>query len=151
MSRLTDKISWKWELIKQLSFNILQIKCVIRVSMHEMNLKLFIHFYTDVLNWAMSLVITQFQNVTLVNLSKSNSLMKILIIYDSFSWSFSQQNYLTYKKKLCAIVIFVKKYDYLCKHLYLLTVVHMNHKSLTHFLEADAHEDVYNSWIDKLQ
>lgn len=119
--------------------------------MHEMNLKLFIHFYIDVLNWAASLVITQFQNATLVNSSKSNSLMKILIIYDSFSWSLSQRNYLTYKKKLCIIIIFVKKYDYLYKHSYLLTVVYMNHKSLTHFLEADVHEDVYESWVDKLQ
>lgn len=151
LSCLTDKISWKWESIKQLSFDILQIKCAIKISMHEMNLKLFIHFYIDVLNWATSLVITQFQNVTLVNLSKSNSLMKIFIIYDSFSWSLSQWNYLTYKKKLCVIVIFIKKYDYLCKHLYLSTVIHMNHKSLMHFLETDAHENVYDSWVNKLQ
>lgn len=150
MFRLTDKISWKWKSIKQLSFDILQIKCVIRISMHEMNLKLFIHFYIDVSNWAASLVITQFQNATLMNSRKSNFLIKIFIIYDSFLWSFSQRNYFTYKKKLCVIIIFVKKYDYLCKHSYLLTVAHMNHRSLTHFLEVDVHKDVYESWVDKL-
>lgn len=151
LSRLTGKVPWKWGSAEQLSFDILQIKCATKASMHGVNLKLPIHFYTDASNWAAGLAITQFQDAALVDSGKENSLVEVLIIYDSFLWSLSQRNYPTYKKELCAIVTFVKKYDYLCKHPYLPTIVHTDHRPLTHFIEADAHEGVYDNWADKLR
>ncbi len=119
--------------------------------MHEVNLKLPVHFYIDVSNQAAELAITQFQNAASIGSDKEDSLIEIFIIYDLFSWNLTQRNYPTYKKKLCAIVTFLKKYDYLCKHSYQSIITHTNHRSLTHFIEADAHENVYDNWADKLR
>jgi len=56
--------------------------------MHGVNLKLPVHFYTDALNWAAGLAITQFQDATSMDSgkasSKGNSLVEVPIIYDLF-------------------------------------------------------------------
>lgn len=46
---------------------------------------------------------------------------------------------------------FCKKYDYLCKHPYKQTVIHTDHKPLTHFLSSDLHEGIYGHWADSLR
>jgi len=48
--------------------------------MHGVNLKLPVHFYTDASNWAAGLAITQFQDSTLVDSGKENSLVEVPII-----------------------------------------------------------------------
>jgi len=149
LAQLTRKVLWKWEQLKQLSFKILQIKCAIRTSMCNINLSLSIHFYMNASNFAASLVITQFQELSNVNI-KNNKLVKVFILYNFFSWFVLQRKYSVYKKKLCAIITFVKKYDYLCKHSYISVIVHTNHKLLTYFLKFNLHERIYEHWVDKL-
>ncbi len=61
-----------------------------------------------------------------------------------------QQKYSVYKKELCAIITFVKKYNYLCKHLYISMIVHTDHKSLTYFLKFNLHKKIYEHWVNKL-
>lgn len=53
--------------------------------MHEVNLKLPVHFYIDVSNQAAELAITQFQNAASIGSDKEDSLIEIFIIYDLFS------------------------------------------------------------------
>ena len=76
--------------------------------------------------------------------------MKVSILYDFFSWFVLQRKYSVYKKELCAIITFVKKYDYLCKHSYISVIVHTDHKLLTYFLKFNLHEKIYEHWVDKL-
>lgn len=73
------------------------------------------------------------------------------IIYDSFTFTRSQRRYPTYKRELCGLVKFVTKYDYLCKHPQLTTLVHTDHKPLTFFTSSDVHEGIYGHWADQLQ
>jgi uncharacterized protein YhhL (DUF1145 family) len=110
--------------------------------MHEINLILSVHFYIDVSMHAIELVITQFQNAKIVNISEKDQI-EVFIVYDSIALVASRRKYLTYKKKLYAIVIFVFKYDYLCKHSFISSIIHTNHKSLTRFLKSDLHEKIY--------
>jgi len=149
LARLTKKVLWKWEQSKQLSFEILQIKCATRTSMCDINLSLSVHFYTNASNFAASLVITQLQELSNVDI-KNNKLVKVSILYNFFSWFILQRKYSVYKKELCAIITFVKKYDYLCKHSYISVIVHTDHKSLTYFLKFDLYEKIYEHWVDKL-
>ncbi len=76
--------------------------------------------------------------------------MKVFILYNFFLWFILQQKYSVYKKELCAIITFVKKYDYLCKHSYISVIVHTDHKSLTYFLKFNLHEKIYKHWVNKL-
>jgi hypothetical protein len=149
LARLTGKVPWKWGQSEQLSFEILQIKCATRTSMCGINLSLPVHFYTDASNFAAGLAITQFQDPFDAD-TQGSKLVEVPILYDSFPWTVSQKKYPVYKKELCAIVTFVKKYDYLCKHPYIPAVVHTDHKPLTYFLASDLHEGIYGHWADKL-
>ncbi len=117
--------------------------------MCNINLSLLVYFYTNASNFAASLVITQLQKLFNVNI-KNNKLVKVFILYNFFSWFVLQRKYSVYKKELCAIITFVKKYDYLCKYLYISVIVHTDHKSLTYFLKFNLHEKIYKHWVDKL-
>ena len=77
--------------------------------------------------------------------------MEVPIIYDSFAMPPSRQKYPIYKKELYAIVTFVTKYDYLCKHPYVPAIVHTDHRPLTHFLKSDLHEWIYGHWADQMR
>ena len=69
------------------------------------------------------------------------------IKYDSFFFSPTKRKYATYKRELCLFVKFVVKYDYYCKHPFHVTIIHTNHKPLTHFLSSDKHEGIYEHWV----
>jgi hypothetical protein len=47
----------------------------------------------------------------------------------------------------------VTKYDYLAQHSYKKAIVHIDHKSLTHFLITinDVHDEIYEHWVDQLR
>jgi hypothetical protein len=115
------------------------MKTIIRSAMHEINLNDEVHFYTNASTYAADMTVTQFRIDVITEKS-----VKIFIMYDSFSFSFSRRKYSIYKKKLYAIVTFVIKYDYLCKHSYKSIIIHIDHRSLIHFLKSDAHEEIYD-------
>ncbi len=101
LARLTDKVDWRWIDSEQLFFEIIRVKVIIRSAMHEINLNDEIHFYIDSFAYAADMTITQFR------LDHPEKIVKMLIMYDSFSLLFSRRKYFTYKKELYALIIFV--------------------------------------------
>lgn len=146
LARLTGKVEWRWTQAEQLSFEILRIKCATQSGMHGIDMTLVVHFYTDASGFGAGFAITQFQKV-----EGSEKPVEVPALYDSFPFSATQRNYPTYKRELCTLVTFCRKYNYLCKHPYLPTVVHTDHKPLTHFLKSDLHEGIYGHWADVLR
>jgi hypothetical protein len=145
LTRLTDKVDWRWIDSEQLFFEIIRIKIIIKSIMHEINLNDEIHFYTNSSAYAANMTITQFRS------DHIEKIVKMLIMYDSFFLLFSRRKYFTYKKKLYAMITFVTKYDYLCKHFYKSAIIHIDHRSLIHFLKSNAHEDIYDHWANQLR
>ncbi len=145
LTRLTDKVNWRWTDSKQLSFEIIQVKVAIKSIMHEINLNDEVHFYIDSFAYAVDMIVTQFR------LDHTEKFVKVFIMYDSFSLSSTRRKYFTYKREFYALVIFVIKYDYLCKHSYKSAIIHTDHRSLTHFLESNVHEKIYEHWVDQLR
>ena len=151
LTRLTGNSPWKWGPAEQLSFEILQIKCATRTSMHGIDMGAEIHFYTDASGYAAGLAVTQFRTSAIADSSSNSGLVEVPILYDSFPFAPTRRLYATYKKELYAIVYFVKKYDYLCKHPFNPTIIHTDHKPLVHFLSSDLHEGIYGHWADCLR
>lgn len=151
LTRLTGKVPFKWDSAEQLSFEILKIKCCTRSAMHGIDLTKTVHFYTDASAYAAGLAITQFIPAMRADVPTKNGLVEVPIIYDSFPFTATQRRYPTYKRELFAIMKFASKYDYLCKHPYQQTIIHTDHKPLTHFLKSDAHEGLYGNWADQLR
>lgn len=79
------------------------------------------------------------------------STIEIFILYDFYIFSFIKRKYLVYKKKLYVLIIFLMKYDYLCKHFYISAVVHIDHRFIIHFLKSDMHERIYGHWTNQLR
>ena len=150
LSRLTGKVDWRWTLSEQLSFEILRIKCATRASMHGIDLNRVVHIYTDASGFAGGAAITQYQPANTVE-AFGKGLVEVPVIYDSFTFAATRRNYPTYKRELYVIAETVKKYDYLCKHPYQTTVIHTDHKPLTHFLKSDTHEGIYGHWADQMR
>jgi hypothetical protein len=144
--RLIEKIFWKWEECEQLSFEILKIKIVTIIIMHEVDLLNRTHFYTNASEFARDMMITQKREI-------DDKIEEVFILYDFFTFNVTQRRYSTYKKKLCAMIKLVTKYDYLAQHLYKKAIVHIDYKSLIHFLITinDVHDEIYEHWIDQLR
>ena len=79
-----------------------------------------------------------------LNVSKVFKDVEMPLLYDFFIFDLIQRKYSTYKKKLCVIITFYKKYDYLYKHSYQLIIIYIDHKSLTHFLESNLYKRIYD-------
>ena len=148
LSRLTGKVDFRWTQAEQFSFEILRVKCSTQSSMHGIDLSHEVHFYTDASGFGAGLAVTQYQTT---QSAKGFSLVEVPVIYDSFTFNVNQRKYPTYKKELCALVKFCQKYDYLCKHPYLTTIIHTDHRPLVHFLKSDIHEGIYGHWADVLR
>jgi hypothetical protein len=144
LARLTGKVDWRWTDSEQLSFEIIRVKATIKSAMHGINLNDEVHFYTDASAYAAGMAVTQFR-------IENGKFVEVSIMYDSFLFPSSRRKYSVYKRELYAIVIFVIKYDYLCKHFYKPAIIHTDHRPLTHFLESDAHEGIYGHWADQLR
>lgn len=143
---LTDNVLWRWTQLKQLSFEILQIKCVTKVAMHGIDWSLVIHVYTDASGFTEGLVITQFQVVE--GFKKS---VKVSIIYDALTFSITEQKYQIYKWELCAMMKFIFKFQYLLCTSDCQVIIHTDHKLLIHFLNSSLHDRIYDHWAVKLQ
>ena len=114
--------------------------------MNGIDLTLIFHFYCDAFEYAAELAITQIQMKHLKNsmLTTEDGSEEVPIVYDSFVFNKTQRKYSIYKKKLCVIVKFAVKYDYFCKHSNNTTIIHIDHRSLTHFLFSNSHEGIYD-------
>ena len=153
LNRLTGKVDWRWTEQEQLSFEILRIKCSVKTSIHGLDLAETCHFYTDASLNGAGMCITQFRSPAeaFTTQAGNSKLIEVPITYDAFAFSATQKLYPTYKKELCAIVKFVAKYDYLCKHPFNTSIIHTDHRPLVHFLKSDLHEGIYGHWADLLR
>ena len=115
--------------------------------MHGLNLSIPCHLYVNASGFAAGLAITQKLKVHPDDYHATDA----PIIYNSFPFNKSQYRYPTYKQEFCGLVKFTIKYDYLCKHPHLTTLIHTNHKPLTFFTSLLVHEEVYEHWADQLQ
>lgn len=136
--------------------------------MHGIDLMVVCHFYSDASGGGAGFCIAQFRTPedAFVKARRTEpsqleeaadaitgllQAVEVPVLYDSFTWSRTHKLYPTYKKELCALVKFSVKYDYLCKHPYNITVIHTDHRPLTHFLISDLHEGIYGHWADKMR
>lgn len=115
--------------------------------MHGLNFSIPCHFYVNASGFAAGLAITQKLKVHPDDSQPTDT----PIIYDSLPFSKSQRRYPTYKRELCGLVKFTTKYDYLCKHPHLTTLIYTDHKPLTFFISLEVHEGIYGHWADQLQ
>ncbi len=144
LTRFIEKVDWKWTMSKKLTFEILKIKCTIVTCMHEYDYFLSAHFYTNASLYEEDLVITQFR-------IQDEKITEIFILYHFITFKAAKRKYLIFKKELCALVRFVLKYDYFCKHSRNIVIIHTNHKSLIWFLRSNAQKDIYDHWANKLR
>lgn len=121
--------------------------------MNGIDLTLIFHFYVDASGFAGGLAITQRQLICLRNKEKTpkDGYEEVPVIYDSFAFNKAQRAYPTYKRELCFMVTFAKKYDYLCKPPNNTTIIHTDHRPLIHSQKSDAHEGLYGNWADILR
>lgn len=67
---------------------------------------------------------------------------EVPIAYDSFTFSKSQRNYGTYKKELCAIVEFARRYEHMLRGTEP-SVILTDQKPLTYFLSSSILDGIY--------
>ena len=67
----------------------------------------------------------------------TNKVIKISVLYNSFTFIATRRKFPIYKKELYAIVVFITKYDYLYKYPYLLVTIYTDYRPLTQFLSLD--------------
>jgi hypothetical protein len=71
------------------------------------------------------------------------------ILFDSFVFTPCQRNYSTYKRELCAIVEFVRKY----RHYFRATeesIIFTDHKPLVNFINSLFVKGIYARWSAEL-
>lgn len=89
-----------------------------------------VNLYLDASNFAAGCYITQTQD------EKTKPL-----VYDSFIFLQTKQNYNTYKCGLAAIIKFTKKYSHIL-NAERQFIIYTDHKPLIRFLNADYHKDI---------
>ena len=113
--------------------------------MHEINFTNEIHFYTDVSEYDGDLIVIQRKIEQKTDLYISTKMIKVSVLYDSFTFNQIQRKYFTYKKKLCAMITLIIKYNYLVKHSYQYVIIYTNHKLFIYFFISNIsiHEEIY--------
>jgi hypothetical protein len=144
LTRFIEKINWRWIVFEQLSFEILRIKYSVITVIHEINYFNVVHFYTNAFMYDEDLIITQFRQ-------RNEKIVEISILYDVYTFNSAEKKYSVYKKKLCVLIKSVIKYDHFCKNFVILAIIHIDHKSLIHFLKFDRHEKIYEHWTNKMR
>jgi hypothetical protein len=158
MNKLLQKDQpWEWGSQQQASFQLIKDKGCEVIEMHGIDFSLPIRLYSDASKYGGGCLITQMQpaqpspgSSTATSTSASPKLVEHPVLFDSFAFSASQLNYGTYKKELCAIVEFARKYHYLF-HAPEPSIILTDHKPLTFFIDSPLSEGIYARWASELQ
>lgn len=134
LSRLTEKVSFRWDEVENLSFTLLKTLCFTQAIVYEIDWSLSVHFCTDVSKFDVDLTLTQFQR---------ESRIERVLLYDAFFLFSTKQKYSTYKKELLTMIRFAMKYFFYLHNSSVFEVLHIDHRSLVFFLKSDNHESVY--------
>lgn len=100
--RLQSKtVEWKWTEFENLTFLTLKKLATNVVNMFDHDFNFSIETFTNASKWIIEIYIRQLQNDEIK-----------FILFDSYSFTSTQRNYDTYKKKLFAIVHFIEKHEH---------------------------------------
>ncbi|KAI0995725.1 hypothetical protein K3495_g12453 [Podosphaera aphanis] len=146
LSRLTGKVEFHWGAAEQVSFQILKEKCAKSVEMNGWDSAEPISLYSDASLFGAGCAITQKRIVD----GAGNKEIEVPIAYDAFTFSKSQRSYGTYKKELCAIVEFARRYEHMLRNTNQ-SVILTDHKPLTYFLSSSLPEGIYARWATELR
>ncbi|KAI0996301.1 hypothetical protein K3495_g11880, partial [Podosphaera aphanis] len=144
LTRLTGNAEFVWGSREQASFQLLKEKCAQAVEMHGWDFLKPIKLYSDASMYGAGCAITQ------ERIQQNGKVIEVPIIYDAFTFSKSQYNYGMYKKELCAIVEFSRKYEHMLKSVEK-SVIMTDHKPLTYFLNSSALDGIYARWASELR
>lgn len=137
---MASDVEWRWGDAEQLSFDLLRKFCSSAVEMHGFQLDQPVRIYSDASGYAAGCVITQMRED-----------IEVPIVYDSFSFSGAQKNYGTYKRELCAIIEFSRKYDYMLRNLLYKSIIFTDHHPIVYFVDSGFHEGIYARWASELR
>ncbi|CAD6500186.1 BgTH12-04289 [Blumeria graminis f. sp. triticale] len=143
LSRLTGNGDWRWGEAEQVSFQLLQEKCSGAIEMHGWNFKESTVMYSDASNFGAGCAVTQSRII-------GGKRAEVPILYDAFTFTKCQRNYGTYKRELCAIVEFCRKYDYMFRSPIQGTIF-TDHHPLTYFLKSSCLDGIYARWASELR
>ena len=83
-------------------------------------------------------MITQFQRK-----DKVFKLIEVSIIYNALTFSITERKYQMYKQKLCIMIRFTIKFQYLLQNLNHSSIIYTDYKLLVYFLELSLHNSIY--------
>ena len=106
--------------------------------MNGIDWSLNIHFYTDTSGFAEGLVITQFQRE-----NKASKPVEVPIIYNALTFFTTERKYQMYKQKLCIMVRFTTKFQYLLQNSDHSGIIHTDYKPLVYFLKLSLCDSIY--------
>ncbi|KAI0995489.1 hypothetical protein K3495_g12690, partial [Podosphaera aphanis] len=142
LSRLTGKTEWVWGPAEQVSFELLREKCSTTIEMFGYEFDQPVNLYSDASKFAGGCCITQ---------RRGEKGIEVPILYDSFTFSPTQRNYGTYKRELCAIVEFCRKFEYMLRSLSFTSIIWTDHQPIARFLDSIHHEGIYARWCSELR
>jgi transposase InsO family protein len=152
LSLLVKDQPFVWGLHHQVSFDLLREKCSQVVESYGFDFSKPARLYSDASGFGGGCCITQMRlNPKPPDTASDKSrtqLIEVPILFDSFVFTKPQRQYGTYKRELCAIVEFARKYRhyFTCPGSLILT----DHKPLTGFLDSPYVEGIYARWSAEL-
>jgi len=108
LTQLTGNMDFVWGPKEQVSYQLLKERCSKATKIHGWDFLKAVRLYSDASLYGAGCVITQMRTDPC-----SNKLIEVPIAYNAFTFTKTQQNYGAYKRELCAIVEFCRKYDYM--------------------------------------
>ena len=140
LNRLTGDVDWRWGPAEAASFSLLRQLAADAVELHGRNPNRPSYLYSDASAYAAGCVITQ----------HNDDGVEVPLLYDGFTFTKCQQNYGTYKRELCAIQEFCRRYaHYFSPHV--VSIIYTDHKPLVHFLSGSSHDGIYSRWATELR
>ncbi|POS84282.1 hypothetical protein EPUL_005663 [Erysiphe pulchra] len=142
--RLTRKVEFELREGEQVFFQLKE-NCGMVVEMHGWDFSKPVQLNSDSSHQGAGCAIIQ-MGMGLV----SNKLIEVSVICDSFTFNDAQRNYGIYKKELCAIVEFCRKYNHMFRGQET-GKVFTYYKPLTFFLKSSILDEIYSRWASELR
>lgn len=144
LTYLTGQVDFKWGSTEQVSFQLLREKCGEAVEIHGWDFLKPVRLYSDASLYAAGCVITQMRE------GPDGKLREVPIAYDGFTFTKSQRKYGTYKRELCGIVEFCRKYEHFLRSAEP-GIVFTDRQPLTYFLRSSVLDGIYSRWASELR
>lgn len=144
LSRLTGDVEFVWKAKHQAAFQLLREMCSEAVERHGWDYLNPVRMYCDASLQGAGCLITQ------MRIGPGGTLMEVPIIYDAFTFTKPQRTYGVYKKELCAITEFSRKFEHMLRAPKT-SVILTDHKPLVFFLKSSVLDGIYARWAAELR